>query len=90
MEQAHEIRTVTVAVEPLTARGELSYTTRGPAIPTVATMLRRGGLEGLAFVAENVAVRRIRFDGGGVVTDLGPFELGEGLESLAGAVGVQP
>ncbi|MBO6936477.1 MAG: hypothetical protein JJ863_16005 [Deltaproteobacteria bacterium] len=76
--------------EPLTARGELSYTTRGPALPTVGTMLRRGSLEGLAFVAENVAVRRIQFEGGGVVTDLGPFELGEGLESIAGAIGVQP
>ncbi len=77
-------------LEPLTARGELSYATRGPALPTVATMLRHGSLEGLAFVAENVAVRRIQFEGGGVVTDLGPFELGEGLESIAGAIGVQP
>lgn len=77
-------------LEPLTARGELSYATRGPALPTVATMVRRGALEGLTFVAENVAVRSIRFEGEGVVTDLGPLELGEGTESIAGAIGVQP
>lgn len=75
---------------PLTARGELSYTTRGPAIPTVATMVTRGSLEGLALVAENVAVRAIQFEGDGAVADRGPFELGEGVESIAGAIGVQP
>ncbi len=78
------------AAEPLTARGELSYTTRGPAIPTIAATITRGSLEGLALVAENVAVRRVQFEGGGAVADLGPFELGEGTESITGAIGVQP
>lgn len=41
-------------------------------------------------VSENVAVRRLRFEGGGVVTDLGPFELGMGTDAIAGALGVQP
>jgi hypothetical protein len=78
------------AATPLTARGELSYTTRGPAIPTVATMITRGSLEGLALVAENVAVRPIQFEGDGAVADRGPFELGDGTESITGAIGVQP
>ena len=35
-------------------------------------------------------MRRVRFDGGGVITDLGPLELGSGTENITGSIGVQP
>lgn len=78
------------AAMPLTVTGELSYQDRGPALPDTAVMVGRGPLEGLVLVSENVAVRRVRFEGGGVITDLGPFELGGGTENIAGPLGVQP
>lgn len=74
---------------PLTSLGELAYDTRRPALPGSAAMIRRGSLEGLVLVSENVAVRRVRF-ASGAVTDLGPFELGSGTDAIAGAIGVQP
>lgn len=78
------------AAEPLTLVGELAYADRAPALPAGAVMIERGSLEGLVLVSENVAIRRVRFEGAGVVTDLGPLELGEGLDAIAGAIGVQP
>ena len=77
-------------VAPLTPRGELSYTVRPPSLPGSAVSIGRGALDGLAFIAENLAIRVVRFDGGGVVTDVGPFELGEGSENIPGAIGVTP
>ncbi len=41
-------------------------------------------------VAENVAVRRVRFEASGGVTDLGAFRLGSGIEVIVGIVGVTP
>ncbi|MAQ18507.1 MAG: hypothetical protein CMN30_27370 [Sandaracinus sp.] len=79
----------TDAAMPLSALGEVEYATRGPAIPTIADMVTVGDDAGLVLVSENVAVRRLRFTEG-AVTDLGPFELGEGNESIAGALGIQP
>jgi hypothetical protein len=49
----------------------------------------RGSLEGLVLVSENVSIRRIQFEGGGVVTDLGLTSLSDGVPAIAGAVGVQ-
>lgn len=78
------------AAMPLTVTGELTYQGRGPALPGSAVMVRRGALEGLVLISENIAVRRVRFDGGGVITDLGPLELGSGTENITGSIGVQP
>ena len=84
-----EYRYAPDAGAPLVATGEVAYAVRGPAIPTIADMVTRGSLEGLVLVSENVAVRTLRFTEG-AVTDLGPLELGEGTESIAGAIGIQP
>ena len=78
------------ASTPFTLRGELAYTGGPPQLPGGAVLVERGSLEGLVLVAENVAVRRVRFDGGGTVTDLGPTVIGSGVENVVGALGVTP
>ena len=78
------------ATTPFTLRGELAYTGGPPQLPGAAVLVDRGSLEGLALVAENVAVRRVRFDGSGTVTDLGPTVVGSGVENVVGALGVTP
>jgi hypothetical protein len=75
---------------PVTVRGELAYTGAPPQLPGHAVMLDRGSLTGLVLLAENTGVRRIQFEGEGVVTDLGVFDLGDGVENIVGAIGVQP
>jgi hypothetical protein len=76
--------------QPVSVRGELAYVGAGPQLPGHAVMLERGALTGLVLLAENTGVRRIRFEGGGVVTDLGVFDFGRGVEHIVGAIGVQP
>ncbi len=78
------------ATEPFTAEGELSYVGAPPQLPANAVLIERGRLEGLVLVAENVAVRRVRFEASGGVTDLGAFRLGSGIEVIVGIVGVTP
>jgi hypothetical protein len=78
------------AATPFTLRGELPYTGTPPQLPGAAVLVHRGTLEGLALLAENVAVRRIRFEGGGTVTDLGPTVVGAGVENVVGAIGLTP
>jgi len=75
---------------PFTVRGELSYDGDSPQLPGKLVQIERGDLRGLVLLAENVGVRRIRFEGGGTVTDLGEFSFGSGLENIAGSIGVQP
>ena len=70
--------------------GELAYMGARPALPGGAVAIESGLLTGLVLVAENVGIRRVRFNGGGAVEDLGAFALGEGLENIVGAIGVQP
>jgi len=77
--------------EPFRIRREgLTYEGARPQLPGAAVVLRRGRLEGLTLVAENVGVRRIRFRGAGEVTDLGATILGSGTEWVVGALGVTP
>lgn len=78
------------ADEPLGAPEELSYSGAGPALPAGAVLVDRGANAGLVLVAENVGVRRVRFTEDGGVTDLGAFDLGDGLEQIVGAIGLQP
>jgi len=72
------------------ADGELDYDGTAPQLPANAVLLRRGNLEGLVLLSENTGIRRIRFEGSGAVVDLGLYDLGDGLENVPGAVGVQP
>ncbi len=74
----------------VTSFAELAYSGGGPQLPGNAVTITRGSLSGLTLVAENLGVRRVRFQGGGVVTDLGRVPLGAGSDSIAGAIGVQP
>lgn len=78
------------AATPFQSQGELDYTGAGPALPSTMVVLTRGALKGLVLVSENTAIRQVRFEGGGVITDLGPFSLGDGIEDIPGAIGVQP
>lgn len=78
------------ATTPFDDAVELSYVGGRPQIPAAAVVIDRGSLRGQVLVAENVAVRQVEFEGGGVVTDLGAFTLGSGSESIVGALGVQP
>lgn len=73
-----------------TNAGELTYVGARPALPGSAVAIETGPLVGLVLVAENVGIRRVRFSGGGAVEDLGAFDLGEGIENVVGAIGVQP
>jgi hypothetical protein len=75
---------------PFAVVGELSYQGDGPALPGNMVMVERGDLAGLVLVAENQGVRRVRFDGGGVVRDLGRTEIGSSYNAIVGAIGVQP
>ncbi len=77
------------AVSAFAIRGPL-VTTAPILLPLGAAMIQRGDLQGMVIVGENVGVRRLRFEVGGNVADLGLLELGGGIESITGAVGVQP
>lgn len=78
------------AQAPFANRGEMAYSGAAPQLPAGAVTIDRGALRGLVLLAENVGVRRIRMPGDGVVTDLGLFSLGEGLDAITGTIGVQP
>ena len=80
----------TASPTPLTEVGELTYAERAPALPTIGDTVTRGTLAGLALIAENVAVRVVLFENEGVVTDLGPLELGTGNDAITNALGIQP
>lgn len=77
------------ASPPLGAPAALTYTGGRPQLPSSTVMLRHGTLEGLVLIAENQAIRRVRFEEGAVV-DLGATPLGEGSDAIPGAIGVQP
>lgn len=62
----------------------------GSPLPSGMATVDTGALRGLVLVAENLGVRRVRFDEEGAATDLGATPLGTGLTAIVGAVGVQP
>lgn len=76
--------------EPLVVAGELDYAGPRPQLPAGAVLVSRGSLSGLVLVAENTAIRRVRFQGDGSIADLGPTSTGEGFGAVVGAIGVQP
>ena len=53
-------------------------------------MIARGAQSGLVLVTENQGIRRARFDGNGVDTDLGLTTLGSGTTGVVGAIAIQP
>jgi len=72
----------------------LDYLGDAPALPGQGVVLVRGALEGLALVAENVGVRRFRFEPSGAIVDLGLFDLGneagDDLTAIVSAIGATP
>jgi hypothetical protein len=75
---------------PFQLQGELAYQGTSPQLPGDAVSIRRGPLSGLVLIAENTALREVSFAANGAVTDLGPYSLGSGTDSIPGAIGVQP
>ena len=61
-----------------------------PQLPGGAVLIDRGTLKGLVLMSEVRGIRAVRFQEDGSVTDLGLTILGEGLENMPGAIGVQP
>lgn len=70
--------------------GEVSYAGAAPQLPGDLVMISRGSLAGHVFVSENVSIRHLAFRQDGSVDDLGSLQFGEGLEQIAGAIGVTP
>ncbi len=71
-------------------RGEITY--RGPAaeLPGDVVTIDRGQLAGTVLVSELTKVRRVVFHSDGRVEDLGALSFGDGVEHIAGAIGVTP
>lgn len=78
------------ATAPFALAGELTYSGGRPALPGASSLISRGTLTGWGLIAENTGVRRVRFEGGGVIRDLGKLSLGTDYTAIPGALGVQP
>ncbi len=78
------------ASAPFSVRGELAYVGAGPQLPGSVAPIERGSLDGLVLVSELSGVRRVRFGASATVTDLGLYDLGDGMENIVGAIGVAP
>ncbi len=68
----------------------ISYVGKAPQLPSSTVMVGQGALKGLVLSVETDGVRRVQFQADGSITDLGLFPLGDGMERMAGAIGVQP
>lgn len=72
-------------------RGEVAYQGGGkPQLPGDVAEIHAGTLNGHVFVSENVGVRQLVLGDDGSVTDVGSLTFGDGLDQVAGAIGVQP
>lgn len=77
-------------VTAATGTGELIYVGGAPQLPASAVVIERGSQRGLVLIAENLGVRRVRFQAAGAPIDLGRTSLGSGFTTIVGAIGVQP
>lgn len=75
---------------PFAAPVELTYVGAAPQLPGNFVTIVRGTLQGNAYLAELSGIRRIRFEGGGQVTDAGLASRGGGVENIVGAFGLAP
>ena len=83
-----DLYVLTVADGEVTASTKLSAS--GVALPGSSVVIERGALEGTALVVENVAIRKVRFDGAGGASDEGVLAFGDEYTDIPGAIGVQP
>jgi hypothetical protein len=74
---------------PFKLRGALS-TSGTPLLPVAAVMIRRGSLLGRTLIVENLSLRQVQFEKGGVVREVESFSLGTDAPAIPGAMGVQP
>ena len=74
------------ALMPLGTGAAVPTAGLGLALPYGTVTLDRGSLNGRVLVAENLAIRQLQFASGGLITDLGTFDLGESV----GSIGMQP
>jgi hypothetical protein len=77
------------ATPPVTLTGPLTYSGGRPQLPGDAVVLAQGPQRGLAIVAENTGLRRLRF-APNAITDLGKTPTGTGTAAIPGALGVEP
>ena len=59
-------------------------------LPSIASVVSRGGLKGRILVAENLAVRQLAFAADGTITDVGAKADFVGMTGIVGSLGVQP
>lgn len=79
------------AQPPFANHGAPAWADMGkPQLPGGAAQVDRGSLKGLVLMTEVRGIRMLRFEGDGTVTDLGLTSLGDGIEAMPGAIGVQP
>jgi hypothetical protein len=75
---------------PFVNKGAIAYVGGRPQLPSGAELLERGSLRGRVLVAELSGVRQVAFASDGTIQDLGLFSLGDDLDTIVGAVGVEP
>jgi hypothetical protein len=62
----------------------------GLPLPGAMDIVRRGGLRGHVYAAENTGIRHVAFAEDGSVSDLGVTALGDGIPNIVGTLGIQP
>ncbi len=78
------------AAQPLTLRGELTYTGTGPQLPGALATVDRGPLDGLVLIADVRGVYMVKFEAGATVTDLDVVDLGGTVADNVAGIGIQP
>jgi hypothetical protein len=77
------------AGKPFVDIGEPAYIGQSPQLPSAGLLIGESH-PGVMLVVENVAVRRLRFEPSGMVTDLGVTAVNDSFVGIPGAIGVQP
>src|SRR5690606_2791292 len=71
---------------PFVNEGTIAYTGANPQLPATGVLITEGPLADHVLMTENTALRLLRFEPDGNVTDLGPIDLGD---EIPGAIGVR-
>lgn len=80
------------AASPFSIVGEINYVNPKPQLPSFASLVDRGTLEGRVLIAENTAIRQVAFEPDAGVVDLTylNFDDDGGLHEIVGVIGVAP
>ena len=74
---------------PFSTRGTLATSTTAR-LPIDTAMVSRGALKGSVLVSENTSVRVVKFEPDASVVETSLLQLGEDVQHIVGAIGVQP